>query len=286
VEYQSPVGDAVRVLLIITLVALASPSKAAHLPRSTVHVDDSVVEYRLAGSGQPLVVLEAGFGGDMRQWDKILPELSKAGAVFAYSRPGAGGSSASRADEDGIRTAQESARILKRTLEVLRLQSPYLLVGSSLGGLYVRQFAAMYPKDTAGIVLVDSRPPTFLNACRAAGVKTCGTLSTSPNPEWSPFLKATFIGVEPSETLAPTPDQLDTVPITEITATVLTDLPDSADFLRVWTEQQISYARLLKDGRQVFATGATHESLTEKDTDIVIREIEAMRSRLQQNRSH
>src|SRR5690606_3048470 len=39
---------------------------------------------------------------------------------------------------------------------------PYILVGHSIGGLYVRAFAQQYPEETAGIVLVDSAHPEQL----------------------------------------------------------------------------------------------------------------------------
>ena len=36
---------------------------------------------------------------------------------------------------------------------------PYVLVGHSFGGLYVRAFAARYPNQTAGVVLLDATDP-------------------------------------------------------------------------------------------------------------------------------
>jgi len=38
---------------------------------------------------------------------------------------------------------------------------PYVLVGHSYGGLIVRLYASMYPKDVPGLVLVDASPRGF-----------------------------------------------------------------------------------------------------------------------------
>ncbi|HAA18575.1 MAG TPA: alpha/beta hydrolase, partial [Cytophagales bacterium] len=44
---------------------------------------------------------------------------------------------------------------LVRILEYLEVEPPYLLVGHSLGGVYVRGFAVYYPEKLAGLVIVD-----------------------------------------------------------------------------------------------------------------------------------
>jgi hypothetical protein len=48
------------------------------------------------------------------------------------------------------------ANDLHRLLKAARIDGPYLLVGHSLGGLIVRQFADEHSGDVAGIVLVDA----------------------------------------------------------------------------------------------------------------------------------
>ena len=39
------------------------------------------------------------------------------------------------------------------------MPGPYVLVGHSNGGLYVRRYAGLYPEDVAGLVLLDATPP-------------------------------------------------------------------------------------------------------------------------------
>jgi pimeloyl-ACP methyl ester carboxylesterase len=65
------------------------------------------------------------------------------------------------------RTAGLAVDDLHRMLDAANIRAPILLVGHSLGGLLVRLYAATYPGDVAGMVLLDptldniedSRPP-------------------------------------------------------------------------------------------------------------------------------
>jgi pimeloyl-ACP methyl ester carboxylesterase len=51
---------------------------------------------------------------------------------------------------------------LHRLLQKAGVTGPYVMVGHSIGGIYVRQYAAYYPNEVAGIVLMDSSHPDQL----------------------------------------------------------------------------------------------------------------------------
>jgi pimeloyl-ACP methyl ester carboxylesterase len=104
------------------------------------------------GSGNPTVVLEAGFGGDSFNWQQVQPPLGRTTRTCAYDRAGLGNSVAL----PGVHDAREEISDLQRLLESARLDAPYVLVGHSYGGLLARLFAHAHPKETAGLVLVDS----------------------------------------------------------------------------------------------------------------------------------
>lgn len=57
------------------------------------------------------------------------------------------------------RTAKVIAEELYRLLQNARVAGPYVLVGHSLGGIYVRMFASLYRDETSALVLVDSVVP-------------------------------------------------------------------------------------------------------------------------------
>ena len=183
----------------------------------TVEVQGATLPYVHCGKGSPTIVFEGGFGGNLQNWATLLPMVGEFAPVFAYSRPGFRGASGIWiADSDGVRTSEEAARLLRELLQSAGISPPYVLVGHSLGGLYIQKFAQLYPGDTAGLVLMDNRPATMMKRCAAEGLPECADDSVSPDR--SPALKTTFVGIAPSEAVAPTAAQLGDIPILLITA--------------------------------------------------------------------
>ena len=102
------------------------------------------------------VVFENGLGGIYsRAWEKVLPELAKDTTTFAYNRPGYGASEAVATPRDGEHIVEG----LRSVLLSKGLEPPYVLVGHSLGGLYMQYFARRYPDEVAALILVDSTHP-------------------------------------------------------------------------------------------------------------------------------
>ncbi|GIV97106.1 MAG: alpha/beta hydrolase [Herpetosiphonaceae bacterium] len=114
-----------------------------------------MLEYITSGAGHPILVLVNGAGGPLEGWYKIYPALERMGTVFAYNRPGTGGSTAPHVPQTG----NVVVTMLRALLEEAGLSPPYLLVGHSLGGLYVNLFARCFPHDVAGVVLLDAAAP-------------------------------------------------------------------------------------------------------------------------------
>jgi len=105
----------------------------------------------------PILVFEAGMGVSGSIDFRILyPGLSKFAAGIAYDRNGEGGS-----DEDTtLATDASLAKRLHEFLKTLQIAPPYILVGHSMGGAYIRMFTALYPSEVAGLVFIDS--PDFM----------------------------------------------------------------------------------------------------------------------------
>lgn len=99
----------------------------------------------------PVVVLDAGAGGSSSSWAWIQPEIAQKYPVVSYDRAGLGWSDPS---PNGPEPAAVIAD-LRAALAARGLDGPYVLVGHSLGGHYVRAFAASHPQEVVGIVLVD-----------------------------------------------------------------------------------------------------------------------------------
>lgn len=108
----------------------------------------------VAGRGEATVVFENGGGGPLEQWGTVQPDVSRFARTVTYDRAGLGLSEDGPPPRDGRRIAAE----LRRALLSAGIAPPYIIVGASLGGPYIRIFAGMYPDDVAGMVLVDPTP--------------------------------------------------------------------------------------------------------------------------------
>jgi pimeloyl-ACP methyl ester carboxylesterase len=108
------------------------------------------------GSGTPTVILAAGLGQPaamMSGW--IQPGVAAATRVCVYDRAGQGWSEQADTPQDGLAIAADLHTLLNRA----EIDGPYVLAGHSSGGVYVQVFAAQYPDEVAGLVLLDSQPP-------------------------------------------------------------------------------------------------------------------------------
>ncbi len=88
----------------------------------------------------------------------IAPAVARDTRVCVYDRAGRGWSEPADTTQDGAQIATDLHTLLQRG----HVPGPYVLAGHSFGGLYVLTFAARYPDEVAGMVLVDSTPPACL----------------------------------------------------------------------------------------------------------------------------
>ena len=101
--------------------------------------------------GRPVVVFENGHGVPLDNWDRVIDLLPDSIPIVTYDRPGIGKSPAAEVEV----SLEAHADRLVRLLAAMNLEPPYILVGHSLGGLYVRGFAHYHPEKLAGLIIVD-----------------------------------------------------------------------------------------------------------------------------------
>jgi pimeloyl-ACP methyl ester carboxylesterase len=134
------------------------------IPGRLVDVGTHSLHLNCTGSGSPTVVLQAGGGEMSSAFGWIAPVVAEETRVCVYDRAGHGWSETSGTAQDGAEIAAD----LHTLLESGQVPGPYVLVGHSFGGLYTLTFAALYPDEVAGMVLVDTTAPASEPAPRSS----------------------------------------------------------------------------------------------------------------------
>jgi pimeloyl-ACP methyl ester carboxylesterase len=120
-------------------------------PGRMIDVGDGRLHIRIAGEGSPAVVFEAGIAATSLSWELVQPEIAKFTQSVSYDRAWLGWS-------DRIpqpRGVEQLIHELRTVLDRADVVKPRILVAHSFGGLIAVAYAASYPSEVAGIVLVD-----------------------------------------------------------------------------------------------------------------------------------
>jgi pimeloyl-ACP methyl ester carboxylesterase len=107
------------------------------------------------GSGSPTVVLFSGLGEWTPNWAWVQANVAATTRVCAFDRAGEGWSGGDAVRQNGHQLAAD----LHALLRVAHVPGPYVLAGHSVGGTYALTYAAQYPRQVAGVALIDSATP-------------------------------------------------------------------------------------------------------------------------------
>lgn len=132
---------------------VARDSRRFRAPGERIDVGGYRLHVQCWGVGSPAVVLDSALGGSSLSWFRITSEIAGLTRVCAYDRAGFGWSDAGPAP----RTADIMVDELRRLLDRVPIEPPYVLVGHSYGALVAQLFAARHSNEVKGLVLVD--PP-------------------------------------------------------------------------------------------------------------------------------
>jgi pimeloyl-ACP methyl ester carboxylesterase len=252
----------------ITRLDLAEAPPPPSATGRRVALDGRALYLDCIGRGGPTVVLE---GGVVPDWAAVQPEVAATARVCGYDRPDSPGS---RSDPTPERTAQEVVDDMFGMLAASGEPGPYLLVGHSMGGLYVQLFAHQHPGDVAGLVLVAPTPEQFSSRLREL-LTALGT----PVPEWSAESPPTaqeisfaqMRAARATSTFPPTP----LVVLTHGRADDPNERPPGwplAEEERIWRELHEEIARLAPNGRHVVAAKSGHD-IQQEQPELVIEAI-------------
>lgn len=137
--------------MIYQTAAAESDQRKYPPPGVLVNVDGYKMHIYCIGEGSPTIILDHVGGGSSQDWDLIQPRLAEHTRVCAYDRAGFGWSDYNPAP----RTMEQQVHELHGLLQGANEQGPYILVGHSYGARVSRVYAAQYPQEVAGMILMD-----------------------------------------------------------------------------------------------------------------------------------
>jgi len=137
----------------------------------SLYVRDAAPEPDIANSS-PTIIFESGIGATSQNWTALQQTLAQHVRTLSYDRAGLGWSSS----RISTPTPEQLARELRALLSAAGVPPPYFLVAHSFGGLVARHFAAAYPSEVVGLVLIDPMrpeewPPLNQNASVERGIR-------------------------------------------------------------------------------------------------------------------
>jgi pimeloyl-ACP methyl ester carboxylesterase len=310
------IGSLAAIGAVYQLIATAVDQRTFLPPGEMIDVGGYSLHLNCAGQnadGQPTVILEPGLGATSSVWAWIQPEVAKTTRICAYDRAGMGWSDPSPAPRD----AQHIATELHTLLQNAQIHGPYVLVGWSYGGLYVRSYANQYHDEVAGLVLLDSSSPeqcTSTSGGRAQCASFAKIYSIAPvlarlgvmrvmglfqpasglpalqseellasfsaTKDWD-AQSAEFLASPATNTQALSSESLGSIPLLVLTAT---DHGTPPDLEQLWQGWQTGFTALSTNSAQQIVTGATHGSIVfnsedaKVSTEAILQVIEAARA--------
>src|SRR4051812_29797454 len=129
------------------------------------------------GASGPAVVFDAALGASSISWTYVAPQVATFALACMFDRAGFAWSEAGPLPRSTPRIVEE----LRALLVAAGINPPYVLVGHSFGGLTARLFLHRYPREVAGLVLLDPAYPEDWATPSAAhavlirrGTRLCG----------------------------------------------------------------------------------------------------------------
>lgn len=147
---------AVTVGFVFETVQRAVARRAFPAPGRLIDIGTHRLHLYCKGAGNPAILLEAGL--DVRgslSWSPVHDDLATLSRTCAYDRAGINWSEPGPDPRSGPTIARE----LNALLTAADVRGPFILVGHSLGGIYMREFADLDRSAVAGLVFVDASHP-------------------------------------------------------------------------------------------------------------------------------
>lgn len=119
-----------------------------------INIDGAELYYEYLGEQNdgPTIVFMSGYGWPLENWQPIREDVSTFAKIFMYDRESVGNSSQGNNSKHSLQIVEH----LRTLLQKANIKPPFILVGHSFGGVNARLYTNMYPKEIAGVILLES----------------------------------------------------------------------------------------------------------------------------------
>ena len=226
-------------------------SSESVLKLQKVDVGGHGLQLLVGGQGSPAVIFEGGFGVGIASWSSVQKDVAAFSQTVSYDRAGLGQSDLGPKP----RSAKQIANELHTALQKSGVKPPYVMVGHSFGGIYVRVFADMYPNEVAGMVLIDPSQESFndwLGKHQPDRLKEAERNIANTGEG----VKAEFAAVDTSYSQARVAKVPAGIPVTLLTATEDDSMP--AEGRKVWIEKHKEWLATVPGSKHIIVEKAAH----------------------------
>src|SRR5262252_10859894 len=150
---RSPLSLRIFPLALIAVCLQAGAQSTSYPPPGQmIDIGGRKLHLYCTGKGSPTVVLVAGGGAFSIDWVLVQPKIAEHTRVCSYDRAGLGWSDPGPAEE----TVEETIDDLHSLVRAAGEHGPYVLVGASIGGIFIQAYQHAFPADVAALVFTNS----------------------------------------------------------------------------------------------------------------------------------
>ena len=226
-------------------------SSESILKLQKVDVGGHGLQLLVGGQGSPAVIFEGGFGTGIASWSRVQKDVAAFTQTVSYDRAGLGQSDPGPRP----RSAKQIATELHAALQKSGVKPPYVMVGHSFGGIYVRVFADMYTNEVVGMVLIDPSQESF-NDWLGKNQPDRLKAAESDIAKAGEGVQAEFAAVNTSYSQARVAKVPAGIPVTLLTATEDETMP--AEGRKVWIEKHKEWLATVPGSKHIIVEKATH----------------------------
>src|SRR5215831_5500262 len=147
-----PAISSVTIVLTAALLFQQSSPQAYPPPGRMVDIGGRKLHMKCEGKRVPTVILMAGGGAFSIDWALVQPKVAESICVCSYDRAGLGWSDPGPAEG----TVEQTISDLHVLLQASDERGPYVLVGASIGGIFIQAYQRAFPKHIAALVFNNS----------------------------------------------------------------------------------------------------------------------------------